>query len=115
MLNNYIQGNNDNIVSKIINIDPLHQINEKEFNEVLLTFGSFVSIIYNKRINQTTLLNLIIENKEYRQCFKILSGIDDTRMLIYNLISRFPILSKSKIVKTKIKDLTNDGKRAIDI
>jgi len=100
---------NDAILQTINNTNPLSQIKNAEFDVILLRFGSLISILKNKRINQTMFLVNLLDNEEYRECFKILSGIDETSELFYNMIIRFPILCKSKIVKSKIKEI--NGKR----
>lgn len=102
---------NKPIINKIIDTDPIHKINEKEFNQSLLKFGAFISIIKNKRINQTMLLIEIIENEAARNIFMDISDIDNLHYLIYNLVIRFPILCKSKVIKNKLKELNNDSKR----
>ena len=106
---------NNKIVQSINLTNPVYQLNTKEFDEALLSFGSFLSIINNKRINQTMLLVALLEQKEVIESFKLLSGVDKPQILLYNLIMRFPVLCKSKIIKNKINELTDDGKRAIDL
>jgi len=101
----------NSIVHQISTNNPLYSINEKEFNESLLKFGSFLSILKNKRINQTMLLLFVLENEDYRNCFKNISEIDNIQILLYNLIIRFPILCKSKIIKNKVKELFDDKRK----
>ena len=101
----------DNIMDNINNANPICQINEKEFDSALLQFGSYISIVKNKRINQTMLLILLLDNKDVRDIFKYISGIENTQMLLYNLILRFPVLCRSKIIKNKIKEISHDRKR----
>lgn len=101
---------NNTILQTINNNNPLYQIKENEFDAVLLKYGSLVSILKNKRINQTMFLVELLDSENHRECFKALSGIEDTHTLFYNLIIRFPILCKSKIIKTKIKEI-NDKRR----
>lgn len=98
------------IIAKVEANNPLYNLNEREFNKGLMTFGSFVSIIKNKRINHTMLLIFLLEDNNYRECFKEISGVDNTKLLLYNFIQRFPNLCKSKIIKTKIKKLHKNGK-----
>ena len=98
------------IIQAINNNNPLYNIKESEFDEVLIRFGSLLSILKNKRINQTMFLVELLDSEAHRECLKILSGIDETDRLFYNLINRFPVLCKSKIVKTKIKQV-NDKRR----
>ena len=99
------------ILNKLNTTDPVYTINEREFNKGLIQFGSLVSILKNKRINQTMLLVTLLEDQDFTDCFKQISEVDNTRVLIHNLIIRFPILCKSKIVKNKIKELDDDKKR----
>ena len=101
----------NSFVDKININDPIFQINEKEFNMALLQFGSFISIIKNKRINQTMLLIMLLDSEEARDSFKMISSIDNTPVLFYNLITRFPVLCKSKIIKNKLNEIANDRKR----
>jgi hypothetical protein len=91
--------------------DPIHRINEGEFDSSLLQFGAFVSILKNKRINQTLLLSELLEKEQYRECFTSISEIDDNYVLIKKLVEKYPILCKSKIIKNKIKELNSDRRR----
>ena len=50
----------ENINQKISEQDPLYSLLENEFENVILKFGSFISIINNKKINQTTFLICIL-------------------------------------------------------
>jgi|GEM_PF-5801412 len=109
-MDNEIESDDSSIVQAINNNNPLYQIKQTEFDEALLKFGSLVSIINDKRINQTMFMIELLDSELHRECFKILSGIDETNVLFYNIIVRFPILCKSKIIKTKIKQV-NDKRR----
>jgi len=102
---------NSGITHQINADNPIYKINEKEFNQSLISFGVIVSILKNKRINQTMLLTIILEHENFRNCFKYISEINDDYTLISNLVIRFPILCKSKIVKNKIQELLHDNKR----
>lgn len=99
------------IIQTINNNNPIHQIKEAEFDKIVLKFGSLISMLKNKRINQTMFLVELLDSESHRECFKALAGIDETRTLFYNLIVRFPILCKSKIIKTKIKEINDKRKR----
>ena len=108
-MNNDLYSDNS-ILQSINNNNPLYQIKESEFDDVLLKFGSLISMLKNKRINQTMFLVELLDSENHRECFKVLSGIEETRTLFYNLIIRFPVLCKSKIIKTKIAKI-NDKRR----
>ena len=44
--------------------DPLKQICTKEYILGVLMFGSFLSIVHNKKINPSAIFVLILENKD---------------------------------------------------
>ena len=96
---------NTGLAASIQNNDPIYNINEKEFDRSLLKFGALVSMLQNKRINQTNLLILLIEVPEYLKCFQMISDVDNPQMLIYNYIMRYPILCKSKTISQKLNQL----------
>jgi hypothetical protein len=96
------------IITNINNNNPLYNIKEKEFDQDLLKFGALISILQNKKVNQTTILLLLLENETYIKCFKLLSDVDNTYTLLYNIIIRYPILCKSKIINSKIKEIMYD-------
>ncbi len=85
--------------------DPIHQIKIKEFNISLLNFGSFISIITNKRLSQTFVLIQLLENEELREIFKEICEIDNFQILLLNFLECYPPLCKSKIIKSKITQL----------
>ena len=98
------------VLQTINNTNPLHQIKEQEFDDMLLKFGSLISILKNKRINQTMFMVELLNSQQLIDSLKLLTGLDETTMLIYNILTRFPILCKSKIIKNKIKYI-NDRRR----
>ena len=113
-MNDEIYSNNS-ILQTINNNNPLYQIKEAEFDYILLKFGSLISMLKNKRINQTMFLVELLESEEHRECFKSIAGIEETSILFYNMIIRFPVLCKSKIIKTKIAEINDkrQGKRIL--
>jgi len=110
-MNEELQLDNDGILQTINSTNPIHIINDKEFNISLLKYGSFLSMIKNKRINQTMLLVELLDREIFRDCFKEISGIDETKVLFYKIITKFPMLCKSKIIKTKIEEINGNGSR----
>lgn len=96
----------DKSIQAVVNLnDPIHQIKNKEFNVSLLKFGSFVSVIMNKRLSQTFILIQLLENEELREIFKEICEIDNFQTLLLNFLECYPPLCKSKIVKSKITQL----------
>lgn len=102
---------NDSILNYINACNPVYQIQDKEFSDFLLKFGSLLSILKNKKINHTMMMTYILENNDYMTSLKIITGIDETSILLYNILTRYPILCKSKIIKNKIEELHGNKKR----
>lgn len=95
--------------------DPVYVVSEKEFDINLLCFGAFVSIVRNKRVNQTALMVLILEAGDFQESFKQITEIDNLYILFKNFLIRYPILCKSKIIKNKIAELANENVREISL
>jgi hypothetical protein len=85
--------------------DPIYQIENKEFNLALIKFGSFVSVIYNKRLSQTFILLQLLENEKLRNIFMEISEIPEFQILLLKFLDCYPALTKSKIIKAKITEL----------
>lgn len=91
------------LISKIENDNPLNRLNEKEFDDCLLKYGSLLSIINNKSLNPTNIFLLIVKEKEYERVFSEFSGIPDLFNIMKMIISRYPNLIKSKMVAETAK------------
>jgi len=92
--------------------DPVKLLNDIEFDSLLLMFGSFVCMLNNKKINQIGVLSNLLDNKNLKDSFKLVTEIDNDTMLLYIFITKYPLLCRSKIIKTKIKQfIRNDRKR----
>lgn len=85
--------------------NPIHQIENKEFNLALIKFGSFISIVYNKRVSQTFVLLQLLEDENLRNIFKEICEIDEFQTLLLNFLTCYPSLCKSKIIKAKVSQL----------
>ena len=55
----------------IFQSNPLELICTKEYIKGVLLFGSFVSMIFNKKINASGLFTAILQDKELREAFII--------------------------------------------
>jgi hypothetical protein len=92
------------------NSNVIDHINEKEFNECILKLGAFISIIKSKKINQTQLFIELLHSKHIQDIFLNVMGIDTFEELVRELMVRYPILYKSKIVKNSLKT-KNDNRK----
>lgn len=79
-------------------LDPAAHLNECEFNDISLKYGSFISMTQNKCLNHIATLAIIMKNDEYKQAYKALVGIDNIYDIIHTFIENTPNLYK-KVAK----------------
>lgn len=83
--------------------DPLSQICTKEYILGVFKFGSFLSIIKNKKINPSTLFTSILESKDLREIFIYVTHSENINEALLNLLQLYPSLLKSKNTKRLFK------------
>jgi hypothetical protein len=83
--------------------DPLRQICTKEYILGVFKFGSFLSILHNKRLNPSSIFVLILENKEIRDLFVEVTHSENAKDALLNLLQLYPPLLKSKNTKRLFK------------
>lgn len=98
--NDYILPNN---ASMTCDQDASDYLGNKELDECLLQFGSFLSIIQVKKVNYTNYLLILVENEQIREILLEMTGIDTFEELVREMIIRYPILCKSKVISSRIK------------
>ncbi len=95
---------------------PVTEISNKDFEKCVLKFGTILQLIYNKNINPTFLFLTLLKDKNLQEIFKKISGISNIKEILKNILSLYPNLLKSKIVKEHsikiIKKEKNVVKRA---
>jgi hypothetical protein len=74
-----------------------------EYVNGVVIFGSYLSILNNKRINPFTLFNSILENLELRELFIEITGSENTKQALLGLLQLYPALIKSKNTKKLFK------------
>ena len=88
---------NDKILDNFVNYnDPLDNICNKEFILNVMKFGSYLSIINNKRINASVLFISILENSKLRDIFMEITGAENVRDALLGVMEIYPVLVKSK-------------------
>jgi len=88
---------------------PLDQIYYKEFVEGMLKAGSLISMLENKKINNTMLFSLLLEKPEYQDFFTEITASESFKHSILSLLYLHPSLVKSKITKSVVRKL--NGKK----
>ena len=82
---------------------PLLNIARDELEAELIKFGSFCSIIHNKKLNNVTIFSFIVKNKLYRKVFMELTDTDNEKEAILLFLKYNNSLCRSKVVKEILK------------
>jgi hypothetical protein len=83
--------------------DPLKQVCTKEYILGVMKFGSFLSIIHNKRLNPSAVFVTILENKDIRDMFIEITNSENMHEALLGLLQLYPPLLKSKNTKRLFK------------
>jgi len=83
--------------------NPLKQICTKDYIHGVYMFGSFLSVLHNKRLNPSAIFVLILENKEIRDLFVDVTHSDNAKEALLGLLQLYPPLLKSKNTKRLFK------------
>lgn len=81
----------------------LDKILEHEFEESLLKFSSFLSIIHDKRLTNMAVFSYILKDRHARSAFKLLTQIDNDRIIVLRFLKHYPNFCKSKVVKKLVE------------
>lgn len=99
--------------------NPLEQICTKEYIEGVLIFGSFLSIINNKKINASGLFTSVLQDLEMRELFIFITGSQSVHEALLGLLKLYPNLIKSKNTKklfnSSLSKKKNDRTRKTNI
>ena len=82
---------------------PLSQMARDELELELIKFGSFCSVIHNKKLNNVTIFSLIVKNKLYRKIFMEMTDTDSEREAILLFLKYNSNLCRSKVVREILK------------
>jgi hypothetical protein len=87
------------IIDKIVQNEPLTRLYNEEFSENLLKFGSFISIVLNKRINPTFLFVILLKNQKIQKLSKKYFEYNDISFILKQILICYPELVRSKVVR----------------
>jgi len=95
---------NGKILEDFINKnDPLCCVCTKEYIMGVFKFGSYLSILKNKKINPSALFATILENKDLREIFIYVTHSENINEALLGLLQLYPSLLKSKNTKRLFK------------
>ena len=79
--------------------NPVVILNEKDFDVFILKFGGLLFLLNNKNINPTLLFLSLVRDENLQLVFKKISGIGTLIEILKTILTYYPNLIKSKIVK----------------
>lgn len=85
----------------------LDRILESEFEEALLKFSAFLSIIHDKRLTNMAVFSYILKDRHARNAFKMLTQIENDRIIVLRFLKHYPNFCKSKVVKKLVEQHVN--------
>jgi hypothetical protein len=83
--------------------DPLFQLTSKEYIIGVLKFGSYLSILNNKKLNASGLFVQILQDKKLRDMFIAVTESENMKSALLGLLQLYPVLLKSKNTKRLFK------------
>lgn len=84
-------------------VSALDKILEREFEESLLKFSSYLSIIHDKKLTSIAVFTFIMKDKHARKAFKMLTQIDNDRIIVLQFLRYYPNFCKSKVIKRLVE------------
>ena len=85
--------------------DPVTRLYEAEFKEALLSFCTFICLLFNKRMNLPNIFIVLLKHDDIRELFKELIEIDNDYEIYKLFLEYDPALYKSKYIKKYINSL----------
>lgn len=105
---------NYNSIKPYLKNNPVVILNEKDFDIFLLKFGGLLFLLNNKNINPTLLFISLVRDENLQTIFKKMSGMGTLIEILKTILTYYPNLIKSKIVKdNSIKILKAKNKKII--
>ena len=104
----------DTTIKPFLKNNPVLILNEKDFNEFILKFGSLLILLKNKNINPTFLFITLIKNNNMQKVFQKMSGMNNLVEMLKSVLITYPNLTKSKVLRDNsikiLKKQKNDKK-----
>jgi hypothetical protein len=89
---------------------PYDRMVSSELIDGILKAGSLISMMENKKINNTALLALLLKETKYQKFFTEITSSSSFREAVMSLLCLNPNLVKSKITKSFIKNINGKSK-----
>ncbi len=80
--------------------NPTEEINNREFEMIVMMFASYICMVKNKKFNYLTFLRYIVEDREARKLFCKFIGDDSFQSVVRTYLNTTPNICK-KIFRSK--------------
>ena len=89
--------------------DAVYDGNDKEFNLMFIYYGSLISMITNdvEKNKPINIYSCLYEYPNIMNIFIEITGLNDFYELVNKMIIYFPSVSRSKLIRKKIKKIKN--------
>ena len=103
---------NDTIIKHYLKDNPVYILSEKDLNSFVIKFGSLLFLLNNKNINPTFMFISLVKEESLQNIFIRMSGVPTIIEILKIILTCYPNLIKSKIVKdNSIRIVKNQAKR----
>ena len=90
---------NDAIIKYYLKDNPVYVLSAKDLSTFILKFGSLLYLLNNKNINPTFMFISVVKEESLQKIFTHMSGIPTVIECLKTILTNYPNLIKSKIVK----------------
>jgi hypothetical protein len=90
---------------------PCERIASQQYIVGVIMFGSYLTMLHDRRINPSALLTLLFKHSELQEIFVSMTGCESFKESVFGLLQLYPVLIKSKNTKQLIKQLHGSRSR----
>ena len=101
----------DNAIKPFMKDCPIVLLSEREYENSLMKFGSFLYLINNKNINPTFIFINLVKEEKLQKIFMEITGTNTLTEILQKLLTFYPNLIKSKMVKEQCIKIVKNKQR----
>jgi hypothetical protein len=101
----------DNAIKPFMKDCPVVLLSEREYEKSLMKFGSFLYLINNKNINPTFIFINLVKEEKLQKIFMEITGANTLTEILQKLLTFYPNLIKSKMVKEQCIKIVKNKQR----
>ena len=106
---------NATAIKPFMKMCPIVLLSEIEYENNLMKFGSFLYLINNKNINPTFVFINLVRDENLQNIFLKITGSNTLIEILQKLLTVYPNLIKSKMVKEQCIKIIKNKKRISNV